>query len=315
MLAVIVAMWHTSWALLNGASNYYYRFGPVAAVNVFFVISGYSMYHSYTERPSGFLRRRLWRVTPVYWLGCVGSLLPYLIYGRDIEAWTYGFRREYHLQNVLPCLPKFLYTYPALFPSTGEFNTSLWSLGVEMAFYAAVPLLARTNDKWLFAAIIPSVILRTFTAPGFNWISYPQALGLFLLGWMLPRYAGKPWFCALLVVSLPLTSRHDNDQTGWITALLGALLIVNSAGLILAPKWQRVALYLGDLSFPLYIVHVPVAWIFAFSPLPLRLIDPEIVLLVSIAVSALILHAVDRPLRRFGRDEMAPKGSHQPVTA
>lgn len=95
------------WPLLAGMRFFFaawvlfahtYNFGPherampvfsksgLIAVLCFFVISGYSIHHSISERPYQYRRRRFWRVWPIYILCVSWSLANYLIFGTVIDG-------------------------------------------------------------------------------------------------------------------------------------------------------------------------------------------------------------------------------------
>jgi len=66
--------------------------------------------------------------------------------------------------------------------------------------------------------------------------------------------------------------------------------------------------YLGDLSYPLYLVHVPLmAWASRWT----NWVDPYAFIGISLGASALLYHFVDAPLRaRFSA--RAPEGHGSP---
>src|SRR5579862_7318152 len=65
-LALIVAVNHLADYTALGWLAVIPRFGAFEAILGFLVISGFSIGSSFSKQPSGFLKRRAWRIWPVY---------------------------------------------------------------------------------------------------------------------------------------------------------------------------------------------------------------------------------------------------------
>lgn len=65
---------------------------------------------------------------------------------------------------------------------------------------------------------------------------------------------------------------------------------------------KRVSEYLSDLSFPLYVIHWPIAYMtmFASTNWPLQVVLP-----ITPLASMACLHVVDRPLRHLGGEKVS----------
>ncbi len=124
------------------ATGYVLRGGEVGrivarfdlAVPMFFVLSGFLLFRPFARaaldgRPSPdvrrFYRSRLLRIIPGYWVAVVGVGVIFDLYPDDAWAWV---------ANLL-VLPAFGSHEPYAL-------TQAWSIGVEICFYAALPLLA-----------------------------------------------------------------------------------------------------------------------------------------------------------------------------
>jgi peptidoglycan/LPS O-acetylase OafA/YrhL len=100
------------------------------------------------------------------------------------------------------------------------------------------------------------------------------------------------------------TSRLPDPPGSYVVAAAG---VIQAKHLPAIPKWgARVLNYLGDLSYPLYLVHVPLMfWVNRFT----RWNNPYVYLGLALALSMVLYHGVDAPLRgRFSvrRREVAP---------
>lgn len=104
-------------------------------VTLFFLISGFLLYRPYAEAlldgtpgPAvlGYARRRFFRIAPAYWVALtLLALWPGLSGVFTREWWVYyGFLQSYRMD----------WTFSGIVPA--------WSLSVEVAFYALLPLLA-----------------------------------------------------------------------------------------------------------------------------------------------------------------------------
>jgi peptidoglycan/LPS O-acetylase OafA/YrhL len=147
----------------------------MAAVWIFFCLSGYLMgkaFYSgrYALTRSGvinFLRNRILRIAPLYYFSAF--ILAVLVYPKILmpENWSYIF-------HILT------FTYQAyLTPNAPTFNTSIWSLSVEMQFYCLVPfvyVLVRkycVNLRTTIAALV-TVIFIGFLIKASVYLSFKE---------------------------------------------------------------------------------------------------------------------------------------------
>ncbi len=151
-----------------------------------------------------------------------------------------------------------------------------WSLGVELSFYLLAPFILRRLDLMLLLLGLSLAVRLAVFKAGLGWQDpwtyrfFPAELSLFLLG-ALSRRLVLPRWRALF------THRPPGQVDRWATLLaLGLCAFYDSAplpshikgpGLVLAmvallpatflfnqrATWDR---YLGELSYPVYVVHV-----------------------------------------------------------
>ena len=198
-----------------------------------------------------------------------------------------------------------------------------WSLGVELTFYLVAPFIL-TNRKLLVALLLASLALRvSFIMAGFGlkdpWFYrfFPTELALFLIGalshqLLLPRFKANGWltrhvsvavtvlvalYCAVFFLLPGRATHHVTLFVVMAVALPFLFHFQNSF------RWDR---KIGDLSYPIYIVHstiiVPVA--FAFDRIKgdpgYEGLDMAFVVLgLTLGVSILLHQIVDKRVERM----------------
>jgi len=192
-----------------------------------------------------------------------------------------------------------------------------WSLGVELAFYAVAPFLLRLRVRWLIIIAAGSLLLREYLslfggrAPGWTHSFVPAVLFLFLSGALsfrlkigrtilnTRRRAIAAWIglvaFILLFALIPL-----HIQIKYVVYLVA--LVISIEPLFELTKnlaWDR---FLGELSYPIYLVHFFVAYL-VDNTLGTGFTGVQI--LGTLALAVAVYWALDRnvePLRhRLGR--------------
>ena len=260
LAAWLVFLHHfVQYFLADNGATWAYRFAErsVLGVDVFFVISGFIMFYVVTDGPRfdvvEFGLARFFRIVPAYWLF---TLLLIVAKALSPSGFT---NTEWTVESLASSLA-FL---PAVNPASGTPLPPLivgWSLNLEMLFYLtlAVSLVAgRTVGLVLTAALccivsvlvpIPYGLMVEFALGmllGLAWRSAPRAFG---------QFGRLPWIgvavalaSTVILVLAPLHLRP-----------LGAFLLV-AAGLCLEPLARKLRpgmLYLGDISYSTYLLHV-----------------------------------------------------------
>lgn len=282
------------WSLLAGMrfffafwvlSDHTYNFGPtdraipvfsksgLVAVLCFLVISGFSIAHSVTTRPKGFYARRFWRIAPVNVIALCICAIGFALAGKlwangtEIEApglWTWVVHALF-LQSIFP-------------PIMGAFFPS-WSLSIEAVLYAIAPLLLRTRAILiLISSAISCALFAAWPKLSTGYIAqapYGYAVGAFafawLAGWMAykaPRSMAMTGFFVVLgwaVINADAYGFQTTDRIAvfstYLTWTCTVVLINFPPALSMSDRVSRILVYLGDLSFPLYLVHYPVLFL------------------------------------------------------
>jgi peptidoglycan/LPS O-acetylase OafA/YrhL len=298
---------------------------------LFFVLSGFLLYRPWLAAGDGsgppdlwrYVRSRAARVLPAYYLAVAGSVL--LLWGSDAVP---GVRLP--SAESLPLFLVFAQNFSA--DSVLTLDPPLWTLAVEVSFYAVLPALGlaamrlgRRHRIWLPISLIGAGLL---------WSSMVSATGSFLpLTKVLP--AMLPFFgIGMLAATLARDRSIDARRARWLAGLAAVALaaqfgaqlllpgtisgalhdlpaatcfaaIVSLAGSAHSPRalsWGPVT-RIGTVSYGLYLWHVPVLWwLRARGLLPL---DPILALPVVLAPSLLLAtlswRYVERPMIAWAR--------------
>lgn len=306
--------------------------GGYVGVDVFFVISGFLIGSIvFNEIDSGtfsfvsFYKRRVRRIGPALVLTLVGSLVAAVVLMRPVE--TVAFAKS-SLAALLSFANIYFYATSDYFgPRAIELPLlHLWSLGVEEQFYIVFPLLAVLLARYFPRMLVP--VLMVLGVLSLLWSQrqlslQPEAsfyllqsrafeltIGVLLarLGWRLEPITAQLLSvlgAAFLIVALFFYSDRTRFP-GWaaLVPCLGTALIVWSgqAGTLLSRVLSFPFLvYVGKISYPLYLVHWPVI-VFGRMAMPdaAELPFALFVVTASLVAAAATYHGIEGPIRTGG---------------
>jgi peptidoglycan/LPS O-acetylase OafA/YrhL len=297
VLAWIVLSGHMLWFSNSTWARFFDSFSGKAAVIGFLLVSGFSIASSLERDESGFYRRRLLRIYPLYFFAILFACALELAVGGEVQlpgktlvsaglATTFG--------NFL-----LLQTF-VVKPIT--FDGPVWSLSIEVFFYLLAPVFVRLGKRTLLVIIAISAL--SFIAPKhtdwgiaywifskFNALCY---LWCWLLGFLMWRDRGPVILAgAVLGIPLVLLAQATPEVLASVTyaASIVLLLLVHK---IKIPGWAHaLGDYLGDLSYPLYLFHLP-SFILAYE---FGLRKPFVFVVVALGISLAAYYAIDRYLK------------------
>jgi peptidoglycan/LPS O-acetylase OafA/YrhL len=260
-MALTVVVYHLSVVRPKTGVPMLDELGGLGCICGFLAISGYSIAHSISTQPSGFYRRRAWRIFPVYYVTMLLSLLPYL-FVKGLPPFRVRFA-DFTTSELVGSL-FFLQCFvtekiPIFGPS--------WTLAIEWWFYVAAPLFVRARPWMLWVIVAISLVGQMkalehgfFPVHEFKWgMPALMLLWAWLSGFLYYRSPG--WSAALVVlVGYQAVSRFvDRSPAAY---LIAAVAVITAKSLPPMPRFlARTLNWLGDLSYPLYLVHVPLmAW-------------------------------------------------------
>jgi peptidoglycan/LPS O-acetylase OafA/YrhL len=323
ILAIAVVIAHSSPLLgyLNLTSG-------TIAVQIFYIISGFYMgfvlttKYSYTQVGiRNFYSSRFWRLFPLYWAvlftTIILGLLFYIVKGDNnifsvfVSDWG-GVGTIFKVLVVFASI--FLFFQDSLLFIKYQDNKVLgnfllvpqsWTLAVELLFYLCVPFLNRLKSRYLLVILGLGILLRIlmyqkgFYHDPWTYRFFPFEISMFLSGLLMSR------------LYLMKKDMFEKFKYSWIVVLFCIFLIAIFEFVPIDLEIKKWGLYLivvtslpflfsfsnkfkfdreiGELSYPVYLVHIMV-WTFfmpillKFWKLPLNWVSAVFVL-VSIIVA------------------------------
>ena len=314
LLSGLVVVFHTTGV----------PYGAVA-VHLFFVLSGYWISRMWCRQYSGyaspyrtFVISRAWRILPLYWICYAVVMVVSWRSGRfDAATWSAVGSLEWWLRTVPLIGAASLHELMLLRPA--------WSLDFEAQFYLVAPLIvSMASDRrrrtllWMAAvligaafaagyAVLPGTVLQFggFFLAGVLCERGGWVPGERLLGFSQPVFAGALLWLAVATVMkqggvavevFPAGTQHWCEM---LIVIAGMPTAIGSCRMA-SDATDR---HLGNLAFPLYLVHDAVDVVFEklamshglgwkLATLPLQWL--------LMASSAVVLYFwVDRPIDRL----------------
>jgi len=287
------------------------------AVQGFFVLSGFLIVMSY-ERSTGlrqYVSNRVRRIYPAYAAVVLLAALIGAVVSTRANYWSdgglaYGFWNLLFLNFIHPTLPG-LFEHQVL----SAVNGALWTLKIEVMFYAAVPLIVWMTRRFPFATIGGTYTLSTvyFYATTHLAAVHPQGIWLEVsrqlpgqIRYFIGGVALYYFFDLFRKNAMPIAVAAVALWS--IAAWLGGEQIVRPMCLAIVVIYAGTCIpYLGnaarfgDSSYGVYILHFPILQ----TAVAAGLFDQSPVLafcacFVAVATGSLLLwHAVEKPsLRR-----------------
>jgi len=315
------------------------------AVDFFFALSGFVVAYAYDDRWSkmtnwDFFKRRLIRLQPMVIMGSIiGAALFYFQVSpivfpsiaatpvwRMLLTMLVGF-------TMIPLLPSMdIRGWQEMHPLNGP----AWSLFFEYIANILYALFIRKFSKTVLIifVILFAILTIHYTTMGpqgdviGGWsidkiqlrIGFTRLLYPFFAGVLLSRL-GKFikvkhafWLCSLLIVAVLVTPRIGGPKGLWMNGLYESfciifmfpLIVSLGAGGSLSGKYSsKICKFLGDISYPLYIIHYPfiyfhVAWVVNNKvPMLKGVAAGGLILVICSALAYACLKLYDEPVRKW----------------
>ena len=150
---------------------------------------------------------------------------------------------------------------------------------------------------------------------GFVRLMYPFFGGLLLsrLGWLIRLKKRAFWWCSLIIVVMLSLPRFGGEEHYWMNGLYEAscilflfpvIVAMGAGGKVTGKRSTAICKFLGDISYPIYITHYPIiyiytAWVYnneitLWEGLPYL----PVILVSAIALAYGCLKLYDEPLRK-----------------
>ena len=314
------------------------------AVDFFFILSGFVVGYAYDDRwgkmkTKDFIKRRIIRLHPMVVIGAIiGGALFYLqacnVY--DVSSVTVIALLGATLMTalLLPAAPGMeVRGLGEMFPLNGP----TWSLFFEYIGNILYALfIRRLSTRWLtvlviaagcglasFAILGPTGDLCVgYSLDGLNMTGGSlRLLFAFSAGLLFSRVfkpsvniKGAFWICSVLTVALLAVPRIGGAEHLWMNGIYDslcslvffpALLFLGASGKTTAKFTTKLCKFLGDISYPLYMVHYPIFFIYYAWVKNNELTFQEslpgaaAVLVISIVLAYICLKFYDIPVRKY----------------
>jgi peptidoglycan/LPS O-acetylase OafA/YrhL len=284
-------------------------------VEVFFVISGFVIPYAlhaarYRLRDYWrFLLKRILRLDPPYLASM--TLMIALAY---ISAAMPGFRGQPPSYTMLQLVSHAGYV-------TGVFgyrwvNVVYWSLALEFQYYLLIGLLfplVQHRRASIRAAVLIGVAVAALTVSNLMLV-FPWCF-LFILGILTFQFREGTLAWGWYTLGVGLAGIGSNLMLGWSVALIG---VATALVIALVDLRSRTLLLLGEISYSLYLVHVPIGGrvvnlSLKFPVSPIGKVGVSIAaFFASVAAASLFYWFVERPARswaariHYGESARAP---------
>ena len=320
------------------------------AVDFFFLLSGFVIGYAYDDRwdsmtLGNFFKRRLIRLQPMVIIGMIIGAL--LFYFQDSVIWPHihevpvwkmllvmfiGF-------TLIPVAPSFdIRGWTELHPLNGPG----WSLFYEYIANILYALFVRKFSKTVLSILVflagCALIHLTLTSPNCDviggWSLEPEQIHIGLTRMMYPFFAGLLLFrmgkliqvknaffwCSLLVIIALAMPRIGGSEHLWMNGIYESAVIIlffpliiflAASGAITNKFSSRVCHFFGDISYPIYITHYPIIYIYtawvADTKTPFSKAFPISILtfLSCVAIAYTCLKLYDIPVRKWINKKLA----------
>ncbi len=295
-------------------------------IDLFFIISGFVIFMSLNNINNSreFIANRISRLYPTYWASVTFTFSIIILYG----IYKMDFS-EVSIKEYLGNLTMFQY-----YLNIDNLEAPYWTMIIEMVFY--ILMLTLFHFKLLKYIDLIFVLLSTFTLFSlyyltdniivnriFSIIPLMQYLPLFHAGTLFYRLVfkqEKPLKLYTLIIICLITQIFLFNYSGrsnqyinfWENAfmltsyfLLFTLFLNNKLGFIV----NRASLFLGKISFALYLIHQKISIEFIIPILSNKLhinfwISSLIALIVSVTIAAIITNYIEVPYSRKMKNKL-----------
>ena len=314
------------------------------AVDFFFLLSGYVIGYAYDDRwgkmsLTDFFKRRLIRLQPMIIMGSiVGAIFFYFgasptLFPKISQTPLWQVILTMLVGATLIPLPKTMDIrgWDEMHPLNGP----AWSLFFEYVANILYALFIRKFSNTMLSILVflagCFLIHLAVTSPkgdviggwsldaaqlhvGFARLLYPFFAGLLLSRITKPRQINNAFMWSSLLIIAVLAFPRVGGSEWWLNGVYDAFSIIvlfplavyiGASGAIKNKVVSKISTFLGDISYPLYITHYPVIYVYTAwainNKISLRdgLPYGVLVVIVSITIAYLSLKLYDIPVRKW----------------
>lgn len=311
-------------------------------VPLFFVLSGFVISAAYRNRlatGTDFARFQFLRFGRLYPIHLLFLLIFLVIEFMKLGAQKYGIYSNIppFVHNSLDAFIKNIFLISAVLPhQPTTFNYPAWSISVEFYTYmvfGAIVLWCRKFMDYVFAGFVVLALAAIVFDSVHGFFDLLSCFLGFFLGclteriirtrpWPTPGYVADLLCLGLLAFLVFKTDRDWDPIVYFLSAALVYALVHGRGGLAKAALQHRLLIWLGTISYSLYMSHAAVQWFVAqvvrvvfrrpqimdaegrmvpMLDLTEALIAGGVVIALVIGLSAICYYWVERPMREVSR--------------
>lgn len=310
-------------------------------VSFFFILSGFVLGYNYHDRIlsgetkfSQFWLARFARIYPLHFLTLMISV-PLSFTGDAVEWITRFVLNIFLIQSFIPSDTVYFY-----------FNSVSWSISDEWFFYLMFPflvfLLLRRKYIWMTVAMLLAIpFLLLLVKEGYHekyfYINPLLRIGDFIIGKLLYRVykkrkdievlnnrttASVAEIASILVLAV-FFYYHNSIPQGfryscyyWPPMILLIYTFSYSKGIVSDLLSNRLLVYLGEISFGFYMIHMLVIRYYQYLPLkipilanifPAHDLKAYLIFFISLAASMATYKWYEVPLNKYIKRRLGPK--------
>ncbi len=356
--AIIVVTFHLAEPFSTGNLDKMVNHGYLA-VDFFFLLSGFVIGYAYDERwhkmsVGSFFKRRIVRLQPMVVLGMTLGAMGF--YFTDSTLWPLIDSVPIWKMLLVMLIGYTILPVPLSLDIRGwqemhPLNSVGWSLFFEyianMLYAIGIWKFSKTALSILvsMAAIALAHLAITNGDVSGGWTLNVEQVRIGLTRTMYPFFAGlllsrvaKPTriknaflWCSLLVAIVLYMPRIGGAEHLWINGIYDSVCIIiafplivylGSSGVMQTQREHTLCKFLGDISYPLYMVHYPlvyfyVAWISNHKGVTILQALPYalLILIGSIVLAYVALKWYDEPVRKWLHKKLAQDRNRANIVA
>lgn len=284
--ALSVVLFHFRWninAVNPGLGDKLFGWGATG-VDLFFLISGFVITLSASRSPQGirgmlgFLKKRALRILPAYYI-----ILVFTFFLTGAMSTFHYHDKTANLLSAFTFMPIISDHAPFYVDDSGVYGIR-WTLNYEVMFYIFVSVALLFTKRWVWSGVFFAITLilipllsghaLSLDPQGYK-TSYPllglitnpiiwlfitgMVFGLLLpyLKWVSPQIMALATLLSIISAvyffSHGLFVGHGIVSSGWIYALILISVVLSED--VIGKYVPRVLIWLGNLSFSLYLIH------------------------------------------------------------
>jgi peptidoglycan/LPS O-acetylase OafA/YrhL len=323
------------------------------AVDFFFLLSGFVVAYAYDDRWSkmtqwDFYKRRLVRLQPMVIMGSIiGAALFYFQAGAAFPlvavtpVWKVLLLMVIGATLIPVPVSMDIRGWQEMHPLDGP----AWSLFFEYIANILYAVFVRRFSKLALSILVSLAacmligyllfgpqgdliggwsITKEQLFVGFTRVLYPFFAGVLLcrIGKLI-RIKNAFWWCSLLIIVFLGIPRIGDEHHLWMNGIYEAVCVIlvfplivsiGAGGVLHSARSERICKFFGDISYPLYITHYPLIYVFTAwvvnnkIPLgPQGLLVGLLLVIVSIAIAYASLKLYDEPVREWLKNKVLMK--------